>query len=88
MWIGLWSMLLACSITLLIVFGYIKAVLNILSIMFYIFITLEYVLMFAALKTGQYPPRPEVLENSQLRVLDHKICLIVPVGWGVGGLNE
>jgi hypothetical protein len=54
LWLSLWGLLIGSGITLLIVFDLIKSLLNILSILFYIFIVLEYSLMFAALKTGQY----------------------------------
>lgn len=52
LWLGLWGVLIGAGVTLLIVFNCIKTLLGILSYLFYFFIVLEYVLMFAALKTG------------------------------------
>lgn len=56
--------------------------------MFYIFIVLEYSLMFAALKTGQYSEKPQLLQNENAKVEKGKVCLIIPVGWGIRGLTE
>ncbi|KAH0571674.1 putative Glycosyltransferase [Spironucleus salmonicida] len=88
LWISLWVMLASCAITLSIVFGWIKVMLEILSYMFYFFISLEYILMFAALKTGQYPTKPVMGEDETVKIRNNKICLIIPVGWGIGGLDE
>lgn len=88
LWLGLWGVLLGAGITLLIVFNAIKTLLNILSYMFYVFIVLEYVLMFAALKTGQYAKKPIVDEQNVEKVKRGKVCLAIPVGWGIRGLSE
>ena len=52
LWLALWGALLGSGISLLIIYEKIKTILNALSIFFYIFISLEYLLMFSALKIG------------------------------------
>lgn len=88
LWLSLWGIILGAGITLLIVFKAIKKVLNILSIAFYIFIVLEYALMFAAIKIGNYAKKPEIQENENVKAPLGKVCLAIPVGWGIKGLTE
>ncbi|TNJ27317.1 putative Glycosyltransferase [Giardia muris] len=93
LWLALWGFLIGTSFALLIVFGGIKIFFGVMTILFYIFIVLEYVLMFAALKLGQYSPLPTPTVETEdghkgfLQVTPGKIALIIPLGWGIRGLN-
>ncbi|CAL6029449.1 Glycosyltransferase [Hexamita inflata] len=88
LWLSLWGIILGAGITLLIVFSLMKSILNGLSVLFYIFISLEYTLMFAALKTGQYGTKVETGVEDTAKVKVGKVCIVIPVGWGIKGLTE
>ena len=88
LWLSLWGLILGAGITLLIIFKAIKTLLNVLSIAFYIFIVLEYALMFAAIKIGNYAKKPEIQENENTKAPLGKVCLAITVGWGIKGLTE
>lgn len=88
LWLGLWGVLLGCGIALMVIFNFTKILLNILTYFFYFFIVLEYVLMFAALKTGQYAKKPLIDPENVTKIPAGKISLAIPVGWGIKGLSE
>lgn len=124
LWVMLWGLLFGAGITLLIVLNIMRDVMNALTIAFYIFLALEYILMFMALKLGQYDPLPEMgtsvseitvaaegatagvaaggaaggapAETSHIHVTEEvvtqvppgRVALIIPLGWGVKGLND
>lgn len=64
LWIALWGILIGTTVTLLIVLGGMKIAFQVMTILFYIFISLEYILMFVAMKLGQYAPLPKLNEED------------------------
>lgn len=130
LWLTLWGLLIGAGITLLVVMNLLKPLLNGMTYAFYLFLALEYLLMFAALKLGVYPPKPQLPDGAQAaadavseaaanrkamesrgeslddlppdadtaavartipqacRSPQGRTCLIIPVGWGIKGLNE
>ena len=90
LWIALWGILIGTIVTLLIVLGGMKIAFQVMTILFYIFISLEYILMFVAMKLGQYAPLPKLNEEDSAndQITPGKIALIIPLGWGIKGLTQ